>query len=55
MSHYPQRVMLLEITPEPDDAERKAIVSALEAEGAERPVDSEWNAVFFPSLNEGEP
>jgi hypothetical protein len=48
-------VVLLEITPEPDDAERKAIAAALAAEAAEQPARSEWNAVFLPSHDEGEP
>jgi hypothetical protein len=48
-------VVLLQITPEPDDAERKAIVAALAAEEAERPVPSEWNAALLPSGEGREP
>jgi hypothetical protein len=48
-------VVLLQITPEPDDAERKAIVAALAAEEAEQPVPSEWNAALLPSRDESEP
>jgi hypothetical protein len=32
----------VQITPEPDEAERKAILAALAAENAERPAAPEW-------------
>ena len=48
-------MVLLEITPEPDDTERRAILKALAAEEAEQPVVSEWSAAILPSREEGEP
>ena len=36
--------MSVRITPEPDEAERKAILAALAAEEAEQPGVSEWAA-----------
>ncbi|HKN63822.1 MAG TPA: hypothetical protein VJV76_05770 [Gaiellaceae bacterium] len=40
--------MAVEITPEPDEAERKAILAALAAEQDERPRTSEWAAALLP-------
>jgi hypothetical protein len=43
-------VVTVQITPEPDAAERKAILAALAAEEAERPpVSSEWAAALLPA------
>jgi len=49
--------MPLEITPEPDEAERAAILAALAAERGEQPVASEWAAALLPVRNaeESEP
>ena len=47
--------MPLEITPEPDEAEREAILAALAAEQAEQPADSEWAAALLPVRNDEEP
>ena len=46
--------MPLEITPEPDEAERKAILAALAAEEAEQPAASEWAAALLPARNDDE-
>jgi len=43
-----------QITPEPDEAERKAILAALAAVEAEQPVASEWAAALLPA-REDEP
>ena len=40
--------MPVEITPEPDEAERKAILAALAAEEAEQPASSVWAAALLP-------
>jgi hypothetical protein len=48
-------VVLLEITPKPSEAERKAIAAALAAEESQPPASSEWNAPLLPSRDEGEP
>lgn len=40
--------MELEISPEPDEAERKAIVAALEADAAEGPAPSPWTEASLP-------
>jgi len=48
-------VVLLEITPEPDDSERQAILEALAAGEAEQPAVSAWNAAILPSRDDGEP
>jgi hypothetical protein len=53
--HYPRSVVSFEITPEPDDAERRAILEALAAEKAEQPAASEWAASALPSREEKEP
>jgi hypothetical protein len=37
-----------QITPEPDEAERKAILAALAAEEAERSAASEWTEALLP-------
>jgi hypothetical protein len=42
-------VVPLQITPEPDDAERRAILAALAAENAEQPAVSEWAAAALPA------
>ena len=44
----------VQITPEPDDAERTAILAALAAEAAEQPVISEWAAALLPARDEDE-
>jgi hypothetical protein len=41
--------MSVKITPEPDDAERKAILAALAAEAAEQPAVSAWAAAALPT------
>jgi hypothetical protein len=41
--------MPVEITPEPDDAERKAILAALAAEAAEQPAVSAWADAVLPA------
>jgi hypothetical protein len=47
-------VEITQITPEPDEAERKAILAALRAEEvAEHPV-SEWAAALLPAREETE-
>ena len=44
------------ITPEPDEAERKAIFAALAAEEAEQPSVSEWAGALQPARDdESEP
>jgi hypothetical protein len=47
-------VVSVEITPEPDDAEREAILKALAAEEAERPAVSEWVAAVLPARDDEE-
>jgi hypothetical protein len=42
-------VVLPQITPEPDGAERKAILAALAAEEAERAAASEWADALLPA------
>ena len=45
-----------QITPEPDEAERKAILAALAVEETEQPPASEWNAALLPArADDGEP
>ena len=46
--------MSLQITPEPNEAERTAIVAALAAEEAERDEVSEWAAALLPRREETE-
>jgi hypothetical protein len=48
-------VVLFEITPEPDETERKAILAALAAEEAEQPPISEWGAALLPARDDPEP
>jgi hypothetical protein len=48
-------VVLPQITPEPGEAERKAILAALAAEEAERPAISEWGAALLPDREDEEP
>ena len=38
----------VQITPEPDEAERKAILAALAADEAEQSGASEWAAALLP-------
>jgi hypothetical protein len=47
--------MAVEITPEPDEAEREAILAALAAEARERPPSSQWAAALLPAHDEEEP
>jgi hypothetical protein len=44
----------VQITPEPDEAERKAILAALAAEEAEQPGNSDWASPLLPA-REDEP
>jgi hypothetical protein len=46
---YPDPVDTARITPEPGEAERKAILAALAAEEAEQPAVSEWVAALPPA------
>jgi hypothetical protein len=39
----------IQISPEPDEGERQAILAALAAEAAERPTASEWAAALLPA------
>jgi len=43
-----------EITPEPDESERKAILAALGAEDTEEDAVSEWAAALLPAREETE-
>lgn len=47
--------MEVQITPEPDDAERRAILEALGAEEGEQPATSLWTAAALPSREEDDP
>jgi hypothetical protein len=47
-------VVSVQITPEPDEAERRAILAALAAEEAEQPVASAWAAALLPVRGEDE-
>jgi hypothetical protein len=47
--------MPLEITPEPGETERQAILAALAAEEAEQSPTSEWAAALLPARNDEEP
>jgi hypothetical protein len=42
-------VVSTQITPEPEEAERKAILAALAAEDAERSAASEWADALLPT------
>jgi hypothetical protein len=44
-----------QITPEPDEAERRVILEALAAEDAEQRAASKWTAAAVPSREEDEP
>ena len=44
----------IQITPEPDDAERRAILAALAAEDAEQAAVSEWAAAALPARDSDE-
>lgn len=46
--------MPLEITPEPDEVERKAILAGLAADEGEQPAASEWAAALLPPRNDEE-
>jgi hypothetical protein len=48
-------VVLPQITPEPDEAERNAILAALAAEEAERPAITEWVAAVLPDREDEDP
>jgi hypothetical protein len=48
-------VTSVEITPEPDEAERKAILAALAEEEADRPAESAWAEALLPNHADGEP
>ena len=41
--------MPVQITPEPDDAQRRAILAALAAEESEQAMVSEWAAAALPA------
>jgi hypothetical protein len=45
----------VEITPEPDEAERAAILAALAEEDAGRPAGSAWAEATLPGHDDGEP
>jgi hypothetical protein len=45
-------VMPVEITPEPDEAERKAILAALAAEEAEQSETSAWATALLPGRDD---
>ena len=48
--------MPVEITPEPDEGEHKAILAALAAEEAgQQPVTSAWAAKLLPARGDEEP
>jgi len=47
-------VVSSQITPEPDEAERRAILEALAAEDAEQPAVSEWAAALLPAREDSE-
>jgi hypothetical protein len=47
-------VVLSQITPEPDEAERRAILATLAAEEAERSAASEWAEALLPR-RDGDP
>lgn len=47
--------MPLEITPEPDEVERKAILAGLAVDEDEQPAASEWAAALLPARNDEEP
>jgi hypothetical protein len=46
--------MQFQITPQPDEAERKAILAALAAEEAEQPAVPHWAAALLPARGEEE-
>jgi hypothetical protein len=47
-------VEITRITPEPEEAERKAILAALAAENVEEHSVSEWTAALLPAREETE-
>jgi hypothetical protein len=46
------QAMPVEITPEPDESERQAILAALAAEEAEQSGTSEWAAALPPTRDD---
>ncbi|HJU37299.1 MAG TPA: hypothetical protein VJ716_07780 [Gaiellaceae bacterium] len=46
--------MPVQITPEPDEFEHRAILTALAAEAAEQPAVSEWAAAALPARDRDE-
>jgi hypothetical protein len=44
----------VEITPEPDEAERRAILAALADEDAEKPAESAWADALLPGRDADE-
>ena len=44
--------MPVEITPEPSEAERNAILEALAAEAAEQPGTLEWAVALLPARDD---
>ena len=46
--------MSLEITPEPNEAERKAILAVLATERADGPAVSKWVAALLPAREDEE-
>jgi hypothetical protein len=45
----------VEITPEPDEAEREAILAALADEDVGRAAGSAWAAAILPGYDDAEP
>ncbi len=43
----------VEITPEPDEAEREAILAALAEEDADKPAGSAWAKTILPGHDDG--
>jgi hypothetical protein len=46
--------MAVRITPEPDQAEREAILAALAAEETEQPAVSRWALALLPARDDDE-
>jgi hypothetical protein len=47
--------MSVQITPDPNEAEREAILEALAAEEAAQPVTSAWASALRPARGDEEP
>jgi hypothetical protein len=47
-------VVSFQVTPEPDAAERQAILQALAAEDSEQPAVSKWAAELLPAREDSE-